>query len=303
MSAMIASAAPTRPGDEPPPVALDLAAHPPYDGDGVLRWLAARLVPGVEELAGDAYRRTLRLPAGPGVVALEPRGDHVRATLRLSAAVDVPAALGRCRALLDLDADPEAHNAALAADPALAPLVSANPGLRAPGTVDPPETAIRAVLGQQVSLAAARTFARRLVAACGAPLAKADGALTRAFPAPERIAAADLGAIGLPRTRQRTVRELARRLAEGDLDLDLAAGADELRDRLLAVSGIGPWTASYIALRALGDRDAFPATDAGIRRGARALRLPDDPSALQEHAERWRPWRAYAAQHLWAAGA
>src|SRR3954449_2745768 len=178
------------------PAMTSLRPTPPYDGAGVLRWLAARLVSGVEELSGGLYRRTLRLPGGPGVVALAPAGDHVRVGLHLADPADRPAALAACRALLDLDADPAAHNPVLAADPVLAGAVRANPGLRAPGTVDPAETAIRAVLGQQVSLAAARTLAARLVALCGSPLAAADGALTHAFPAPEAIAAAPLERLG-----------------------------------------------------------------------------------------------------------
>jgi AraC family transcriptional regulator, regulatory protein of adaptative response / DNA-3-methyladenine glycosylase II len=306
-------------------VALDLAARPPYDGFGVLRWLGARLVPGVEELSDGVYRRTLRLPGGPGVVALEPRGGHVRATLRLADEADRAdsveprvghvratlrladpadraAALAACRALLDLDADPHAHNAVLAADPALAPRVDADPGLRAPGTVDPAETAVRAVLGQQVSLAAARTLAGRLVAACGARLPERHGALSHVFPAPAAIADDGvLGAIGLPRARQRTLRELGARLAAGDLALDGGTDGAAVREQLLAIPGIGPWTADYIALRALGDPDAFPAGDLGLRRGARALGLPDDAAGLEARAERWRPWRRYAAHHLWAA--
>jgi AraC family transcriptional regulator of adaptative response / DNA-3-methyladenine glycosylase II len=270
--------------------AVDLAARPPFDGAGVLRWLGARLVPGVEELTGGVYRRTLRLAGGPGVAALEPRGDHVRVTLALADPADREAAVAACRALFDLDADPSAHNPVLAADPALAASVAANPGLRAPGTVDRAETAVRAVLGQQVSLAAARTLAGRLVAACGAPLAAPDGGLTHTFTAPDEV---DADAIGMPAARQRTLRELCARLADGSLALD--------RDALLAIPGIGPWTADYIGLRALGDPDAFPAGDLGIRRGARALGLPDDARGLAVHAERWRPWRRYAAHHLWAA--
>jgi AraC family transcriptional regulator of adaptative response / DNA-3-methyladenine glycosylase II len=280
---------------------LELTARAPYDGAGVLRWLAARVVPGVEEVAGGVYRRTLRLPAGPGVVALEPRGARVRATLPRAEPGDRLAAVARVRALLDLDADPAAHNAVLAADAALAARVAASPGLRAPGAVDAAESAVRAVLGQQVSLAAARTFAGRLVATCGAPLPTPDGALVRVFPAPEVVAEADLGAVGLPRARQRTLRALARRLADGDLDLGPGADPAEARAGLLDVPGIGPWTAEYVALRALGDRDAFPVRDVGIRRGARALGLPDAVAALAARAERWRPWRGYAAHHLWAA--
>jgi AraC family transcriptional regulator, regulatory protein of adaptative response / DNA-3-methyladenine glycosylase II len=291
------------PAEPPGVLTFELPAREPFDGAGVLRWLGARLVPGVEEIAGGVYRRTLRLPGGPGVVALEPRSDRVRATLRLTALDDRVGALGHCRALLDLDADPAAHNAVLGADPALAPAVAANPGLRAPGTVDAAETAVRAVLGQQVSLAAARTFAARLVASCGAPLSARDGPLSHAFPTPAAIAEADLDAIGLPRTRRRTLRELASRLADGALDLGAGADPVAVRERLLAIPGVGPWTAEYVALRALADPDAFPAGDVGLHRGARALGLPGDPAGLAARAERWRPWRRYAAHHLWAAGA
>jgi AraC family transcriptional regulator, regulatory protein of adaptative response / DNA-3-methyladenine glycosylase II len=266
-----------------------LTARPPFDGAGVLRWLGARLVPGVEELSGGVYRRTLRLPGGPGVIALEPRDEEVHATLRLTDRADRSLALAACRDLFDLDADPAAHSAVLAADPALAPLVRANPGLRAPGTVDRAETAVRAVLGQQVSLAAARTLAGRLVAACGTPLPEPDGSLTHTFPAPDAI---DPDTLGMPEARRRTLRALCARLAAGDLALE--------RDELLAIPGIGPWTADYIGLRALG-ADAFPASDLGLRRGARAVGLTDDAAALAAHAERWRPWRRYAAHYLWTA--
>jgi AraC family transcriptional regulator of adaptative response / DNA-3-methyladenine glycosylase II len=278
--------------------ALRLATTAPYDGGAVLRWLGARLVPGVEELdGGTVYRRTLRLAGGPAVAALALDGtDGVRAELRLADPADEPAALAACRALLDLDARPDAYNAVLRRDPALAPLVAARPGLRAPGTVDPAETAVRAVLGQQVSLAAARTLAGRLVALCGEPLPAADGALTHLFPAPAAIAAAPLEQIGMPDARRRTLRALGAALASDELDLgDRAA--------LLAIPGIGPWTADYVALRALRDSDAFPAGDLGIRRGARALGLPADAAGLTSRAERWRPWRRYAAHHLWEAAA
>src|SRR4051794_21184115 len=272
-----------------------LATNAPYDGEAVLRWLGARLVPGVEALDNGVYRRTLRLAGGPAIVAIAlDGGAGVRAELRLADPADQPAAVRACRALLDLDACPEAHNAVLRTDPALGPLVAARPGLRAPGTVDPAETAVRAVLGQQVSLAAARTLAGRVVALCGDALAERDGALTHAFPAPGAIAAAPLERIGMPAARRRTLRAVCGALAMGELDLgDRAA--------LLALPGIGPWTADYIALRALGDPDAFPAGDLGLRRGAEALALPTDAAALEARAERWRPWRRYAAHHLWAA--
>jgi len=286
------------------PATLRLALRPPFDGAGVLRWLAARLVPGIEALSDGVYRRTLELPGGTGVVTLAPAADRVDAVFALDDAADLPAAEARCRHLLDLDADPDASAAVLASDPVLAPLVAARPGLRAPGSVDPAETAVRAVLGQQVSLAAARTLAGRLVAACGPPLAAPAGPLTHRFPGPAAIAdEAVLAAIGMPRSRQRTLLALCSRLAAGELVLDPAAEPATVRADLLAVPGIGPWTADYVLLRALGDPDAFPAGDLGLRRAARALGLPDDAAGLEARAERWRPWRRYAAHHLWAAGA
>jgi len=286
------------------PTVLRLATRPPFDGAGVLRWLAARAVPGIEEIRDGAYRRTLRLPGGPGVAEVVLRDDHVEATLRLQREADLDAAVAACRRLLDLDADPRAHHDVLAADPALAPLVAATPGMRAPGTVDPAESAVRAVLGQQVSLAAARTLARRLVEACGPALAAPDGPLTHVFPAPEAIADERvLAAIGMPGARQRTLHALCSGLAARDLVLDDRAGPAAVRENLLAIPGVGPWTADYIALRALGDPDAFPAGDLGLRRSARALGLPHDTPGLEAYSERWRPWRRYAAHYLWAAGA
>ena len=287
-----------------PPTVRRLETRPPFAGDGVLRWLAARAVPGVEDVAGGTYRRTLRLPGGPGAAEIVPADDHVQVTLRLADEADRDVAFAACRRLFDLDADPDAHRGVLAADPALAPLVAATPGMRAPGTVDPAESAVRAVLGQQVSLAAARTLARRLVHACGAPLAAPDGALTHVFPAPEAIADERvLAAIGMPGGRQRTLHALCSRLAGGDLVLDAGSDPAAVREELLAIPGVGPWTADYIALRALGHRDAFPAGDLGLRRSARALGLPDDTGGLGAYSERWRPWRRYAAHYLWAAGA
>jgi AraC family transcriptional regulator of adaptative response / DNA-3-methyladenine glycosylase II len=282
---------------------LRLPLRVPWEGQAVLGWLAARAVPGVEEVAGGSYRRTLRLAGGPAVVELEARDDHVRARLGLATVADLAAAVHGCRRLLDLDADPEASGAVLSADDRLAPLVRSSPGLRVPGSVDPAETAVRAVLGQQVSLAAARTLAARLVAACGCPLEQPDGSLTHVFPEPAALAEVDLAQVGLPQARQRTLRELAARLASGRLTLDGGADRATVARELLSIPGVGEWTASYVALRALGDPDAFPAGDLGLRRGARALGLGDTAAQLTARAERWRPWRSYAAHYLWAAGA
>jgi AraC family transcriptional regulator of adaptative response / DNA-3-methyladenine glycosylase II len=280
-----------------------LALRQPFDAAGLLRWLGARAVPGVEEARGGAYRRTVGLPGGVGIVALEPCEDHVRATFRLTSIADLAAAVNRCRRLLDLDADPQMHAAVIGADQTLAPLLAENPGLRTPGAVDGAESAIRTVLGQQVSLAAARTFGARLVAAHGTPLAEPDGSITHAFPEPHVVAEAGLEGIGLTRSRRETVRELARRIATGKLVLDGGADRAEVQRRLLEIPGVGRWTADYVSLRALGDPDAFPAGDAGLRRAARRLGLPGSVAALAARSQRWRPWRAYAAHYLWAVDA
>jgi AraC family transcriptional regulator of adaptative response / DNA-3-methyladenine glycosylase II len=225
----------------------------------------------------------------------------VRAAFRLNDLADLAAAVHRCRSLLDLHADPHGYAAVLGEDDALAPFVAANPGLRAPGTVDGAESAIRAVLGQQISLAAARTAATRLVTLYGSPLEQPDGAVTHAFPTPETLATADLREIGLPASRRATLRELAIRLASGELVLDGGADRVEVQRQLLGIPGVGHWTAAYLSLRALGDPDAFPVGDLGLRRGARKLGLPGDAAALTARSESWRPWRAYAAHYLWSA--
>ena len=219
--------------------------------------------------------------------------------LRLADLRDLAAAVSRCRALLDLDADPLAVDAALGADPLLAPLVAARPGKRVAGAADGVEVAVRAVLGQQVSVASARTTAARLVTTFGAPLAQPVGALTHLFPTAEALAEADPALLPMPASRARTIRELARALAADRLELDPGADRDETRRRLLEIPGIGPWTATYIAMRALADTDAFPATDLGVVRGLQALGGPSDAPTAAAHAERWRPWRAYGVQHLW----
>jgi AraC family transcriptional regulator, regulatory protein of adaptative response / DNA-3-methyladenine glycosylase II len=261
---------------------------PPLLPDNLFGHLAATAIPGVEEWRDGAYRRTLRLAGGPGVVTLAPRDGHVECDLRLSDPLDREAAIAACRFLLDLDADPVAIDAALGADPKLAPRVAAAPGRRVPRTVDPHEMALRAVLGQQVSTAAAATHAARLVRDAGEPVEDPGGGLTHLFPAPAAVADVDPATLALPRSRRATLLGLARALAGG---LDLAD-----REGLLALPGIGPWTADTIAMRALGDRDAFVATDLGVAAALR--RLGVGPA----HADRWRPYRAYAVQHLWAMG-
>ncbi len=210
--------------------------------------------------------------------------------------------MARCRRLLDLDTDPAAVDGALAADPLLAPLVARAPGRRVPGAVDGPEFAVRAVLGQQVSTAAASTLAARLVTAHGDPVHDPEGGLTHLFPEPAALADLDPATLAMPRTRRATLLGLISALASSAVDL--APGADPARARaaLAALPGIGPWTVETVAMRALGDPDAFVATDLGIRAAARALGLPATPGALVRRSRAWSPWRAYAVQHLWATG-
>ncbi|MFG2575029.1 AlkA N-terminal domain-containing protein [Streptomyces sp. NPDC048481] len=281
-------------------LALRLPFRAPLNPDNLFGHLAATGVPGVEEWRGGAFRRTLRLPYGHGVVALTPRPDHIGCRLTLSDLRDLTVAISRCRRMLDLDADPVAVDDQLRTDPLLAPLVDKAPGRRVPRTVDEAEFAVRAVLGQQVSTAAARTHAARLVAAHGDPVDDPEGGLTHLFPTPEALAAVDPGSLAMPRARRATFTGLVGRLADGTLQLGVESDWAKAREQLLALPGFGPWTVDVIAMRALGDPDAFLPTDLGIRRAARELGLPATPAALTARAAAWRPWRAYAVQYLWA---
>ncbi len=277
-------------------VDLRLPFRRPFEPGNLFGHLVATAVPGVEEWRDGAYRRTLALPHGPGIVALAPRPDHVAATLWLTDPRDLTPAIGRCRRLLDLDADPVAVGETLAADPALAPLVAAAPGRRVPRSPDGAELALRMVLGQQVSTAAARTQAGRLAQRLGEPVTDPAGGLTHLFPAPDAVATLAADQIPGPRSRAETLIGLAGELAAGRLDLSEGADRDEARRTLGALRGIGPWTVELVAMRALGDPDAFPAGDLGVVRAARKLGLAGRPGA----ADRWRPWRSYATQYLWA---
>jgi len=277
-----------------------LAYVEPLDGAGLIAFLGARAVPGVEEQTEDVYRRSLRLPCGPGTVELRPRRGHVAATFRLADADDLALADSLCRALLDLDHDPREVTGALGGDPLLGELVRATPGRRVPGHVDGPELAVRAVLGQQVSVAGATTLAGRLVSAHGEPLERPLGRVTHLFPSPRALSEAETGGWAMPRTRRRALQALASALNGGELRLSPGAEIERARRILLALPGIGPWTASYVAMRALGDRDAFLPADHGVRRGLERLGLDGSPRAAERTAEAWRPWRAYAVQYLWS---
>ncbi|MFF8877952.1 AlkA N-terminal domain-containing protein [Streptomyces flaveolus] len=281
-------------------LALRLPFRAPLNPDNLFGHLAATAVPGVEEWRDGAYRRTLRLPYGHGVVALAPAPDHISCRLTLTDLRDLTVAISRCRRLLDLDADPTAIDDQLRTDPLLAPLVDKAPGRRVPRTVDEAEFAVRAVLGQQVSTAAARTHAARLVTAHGDPVDDPEGGLTHLFPSTGALAEVDPDTLAMPRTRRTTFTTLVRHLADGSLNLGVETDRADTRARLLALPGFGPWTADVIAMRALGDPDAFLPTDLGIRRAAQELGLPSTPAALTARAAAWRPWRAYAVQYLWA---
>ena len=281
-------------------LSLRLAYRSPWDGDALLEFLARRAVPGVEEVVDGVYRRTLRLPHGPGVVELEPADGHVACRLRLADLRDLGSAVQRSRRLLDLDADPVGVATRLSDDPLIGPLVVRRPGLRVPGTVDGPEIAVRAVLGQQVSVAGARTLAGRLVERYGEPLPAPDGGLTHLFPTSAALADAAGDAFAMPVSRGRALRTMCRSLADGTVDLEPGAHPGAAHDALLELPGIGPWTAGYVTMRALADPDAWPIADLGLRRACERLGLPGDPRWLAARAEDWSPFRAYATMHLWS---
>ncbi len=291
-------------------IRLRLPCRQPFNPASVLEFLGVRALPGVESLDGATYTRSLRLPHGHGIVTLgapEAEGDlgpaYVEGELVLSDLRDLHTAVARCRQLLDLDADPVAIWEALRDDPLVGALVRRDPGRRVPGAADGFELAVRAVIGQQVSVTGARTVAGRLVLAAGDPLPAPVGAVTHLFPTPAalvELAERDPGAFAMPAGRRRALVALAEAVEGGDVVIDPGADSAELRASLVALPGIGPWTAEYVAMRALRDPDAFMPTDLGIRRAAVALGLPDDPVHLHQLTDHWRPWRSYAMAHLWS---
>ena len=281
-------------------VTMRLAVRTPFAGSTLLDFLTTRAIPGIEAAGPDWYARTLRLPHGPGTVRLtltdvnEPgRTAFVEATFALENLKDTSAAVERVRRLLDADCDPVAVGEQFAGDPLIGPLARRTPGLRVPGHVDGHELAVRAVIGQQVSVAGARTVAGRLVAEHGTALAHPEDGLTHLFPDAATIAGLDPEDLPMPRARGRALTGLCRALADGDVALDRGPDRDDVRRRLLALAGIGPWTADYVAMRALGHPDVFLPTDVGVRNALAALGERGDPS------EAWRPWRSYALMYLW----
>ncbi|GAB3158727.1 Ada metal-binding domain-containing protein [Myceligenerans halotolerans] len=317
-------------GAERQSLRLSLPVRLPFDARGVLEFLAARAVEGVEsaDLTGPElrYARTLTLPHGPGAFEVryrEPDGQEdlvpgsppdadrtgsVPVTVEVTHLADVPVAVSRIRRLLDLDADPVAVDRALAGDPVLAASVTAVPGIRVPGAVDAAELLVRAIVGQQISVAAARTHLRRLVGAAGTPYVSGIAGLARLFPTPEQVADGARHHLRLPARNVDTIESTMRALATGDLVVTVGDDPAELRRRLVARPGIGPWTAGYVALRVLGDPDILMDGDVALLAGARTLGLLDGEvtrsrqfRALAERGAAWAPWRSYAAMHLWRA--
>jgi AraC family transcriptional regulator, regulatory protein of adaptative response / DNA-3-methyladenine glycosylase II len=277
---------------------LRLPFRQPMCPDNLFGHLAATAVQGVEEVCGSTYRRTLDLAHGPGIVELTPTPEHIVCRAILPDLRDLTAAIARCRWLLDLDADPVAIDRHLGSDPSLRPIIRKSPGRRVPRCVDADEMAVRVVLGQQVSTAAARTHASRLVRDHGRALPTRRGGLTHLFPSSETLVRAD---VGLPGTRRRALIALVTALADRQLAIGPGCDRTQATAGLCDLPGIGPWTTQMIAMRALGDPDAFPASDLGVLRGAEALGIAATPTALGRYSTAWQPWRAYAVQYLWSA--
>ena len=281
-------------------LSLRLPYRAPLDADGLVAFLGLRAVAGVEQVLDGAYRRSLRLPHGTGVVELRPADDYVHARYRLADLRDLGAAMQRSRALLDLDSDPHSVTEVLGKERLLGALVRDAPGRRVPGAVDGHELAIRAILGQQISVRGAATLAGRLTAAHGDALERPLGAVTHVFPSAVALADADPATLAMPVARRRALLGLTAALANDELVIDAGADRTQTRERLLALPGIGPWTAEYIAMRALRDPDAFLPSDLGVRHALEQLGQDSEPASITKLAERWRPYRAYAVQHLWA---
>ena len=278
-------------------LALTLAYRPPYDWDAIVGFLAARAIPGVESVTPSCYRRTFA--NGTIMVSHEPQRCRLRVAARLEDVGVLPLILPRVRRVFDLDADPEAIAFGLSGDPLLAPLLARRPGLRLPGAWDGFEMAVRAVIGQQITVAGARGLLGKLVARCGAGVAGAGDGLGHVFPTPDRLAGTDLATLGMPHARARTIAALAQSALADPTLFERGASLEEAVARLCAVPGIGDWTAHYIAIRALREPDAFPASDVGLARALASGGVRPTPKAVAARAEAWRPWRAYAAQHLW----
>lgn len=288
-------------------VTILLRYRPPYDWPSMLAFLSAQAIPGIETVTDHSYARTMSLDTMHGIVSVEPASGHaLRVTIRYPRLSMLPTIITRVRRVFDLAADPRAIAAHLAEDPILEPLVTERPGLRVPGAWDGFELAVRAVLGQQSTVAGAVGLAGKLVARYGKPLACRNvmqRGLTHVFPEPQRLASAELSGRGLAKARAATVSALATAVMADPMILDARRSLDEAIARIRALPGVGEWTAQYIAMRQLREPDAFPAADiALLRTMGDTIGRRLTPAELLAHADRWRPWRAYAAQHLWARG-
>jgi AraC family transcriptional regulator, regulatory protein of adaptative response / DNA-3-methyladenine glycosylase II len=286
-------------------LSLRLAYRSPFHAESIFAFLGDRAVPGIEMWDGATYRRSLRLNHGNAVVAVSPGAsapgpNAVMCTLHLDNVADAQAAVQRCRRMFDLDADPDTVETHFADDPILGTLVRKRPGLRSPGHPDGVELLTRAVLGQQVSVKGARTLAARLIAAIGEPLTAPVDGVTHVFPSAEAIASRVPGDFAMPTVRARALIKACEQLATGNIVIDAGSDREEIAMQLQALPGVGPWTASYVALRALGDPDVFLPTDIGVRNALRSLGVDSTPKAAARLAESWRPWRSYALHHLWA---
>ncbi|WP_347169500.1 DNA-3-methyladenine glycosylase [Pseudomonas salmasensis] len=280
---------------------MRLAYQPPYDWAAMLGFLSARAITGLETVVAGVYRRSISVAGRHGWVSVEPgAGDWLEVTVDFPEPAAMPEIERRLRRMFDLDAVPEVINAQLSQDPLMAQLVAARPGLRLPGTWDGLELAIRAVLGQQITVVAAIRLAGKLVAQYGQPLQTPHAGITHLFPTPEVLAAADLATLGMPKARGRTLSGVAQALLDDPQLFEPKASLQDGVARLVALPGIGEWTAQYIAMRQLREADAFASGDIGLINALAALEGgPVSARQLLARAEAWRPLRAYAAQHLW----
>jgi AraC family transcriptional regulator of adaptative response / DNA-3-methyladenine glycosylase II len=281
---------------------LRLPYHGPLDWDAMVAYFAARSIPGVEHVEGTTYRRTIVVDGDPGVLELSQGGDdHLLLVAHLPHWGELIHIVERARRIASLDLDLDEPTSHLRDDPIVGPMLRARPGLRVPGTWDAFETGVRAIVGQHISVSAANTLVGRLVERLGTPVpGLTQLGLTHAFPPAETLATADLTGVGLTAARAEAIGSFAQAVADGAIVLDGSVGLERLIASIVAIDGLGPWTAHYLALR-LGERDACPTTDLGLRR-ALARRLRRQGASAAEIAERWRPWRALAATHLWVVG-
>ncbi|WP_341952270.1 AlkA N-terminal domain-containing protein [Salinibacterium sp. TMP30] len=281
---------PQRAQEQPSTLTLRLPTRTPFDGAGLMTFFANHAVDGIETATENSLERALRLPGGVAAVRMQLLDQGIVCTAQLATISDVAPLVSRVRRLFDLDADSHAIDRALSSDPALATPIARTPGIRLPGSVDTEETLFRTLIGQQISVAAARTVHARVARELGS-----DGL----FPTSTQLAESGADVLRGPRTRVASIIAVAEALASGDLTLDISTPVDEFTAKLIAMPGIGPWTAGYMAMRVLGNPDIMLSSDLVVRQGAAELRLPSTASALTQYSNRWAPWRSYACMHLW----